>query len=387
MIELCTKKDCTGCGACYNVCPKQAISMKYDVEGFLYPEIDYQLCIECKLCQKSCPILSPIEKHTRVDNPLAVMAKSKALRQKSSSGGMFSILSSWILQQGGVVFGAAWTDGHKVIHRKASDEVELSVLRGSKYLQSDTLFTYKEVKACLKEGKYVLYTGTPCQIAGLYGYLGKTDKTRLYTADLVCHGVPSFRSFQLYLKKLAQKKSVTVADFNNFSFRDIEGWDITPSYKIGQRTFVKNEPIADNLYMMLFLSSRLHRRCCYNCHYTTLERIGDITLADFWGIGDERPFAYDTKQGCSLVLVNSEKGQRLFDDIVCDLNYEKREWSEALVQNHQLHMSSLRPNDRDGVYEYMAEHDYDTIYNHYFNSPYIRLRRFAGKILRKLHLR
>lgn len=387
MIELCSKNDCTGCGACYNVCPKQAISMKSDAEGFLYPEIDHQLCIECKLCQKSCPILTPIEKHSQADKPLAVVAKSKALRQKSSSGGMFSLLSSWILQQGGVVFGAVWTKDNKVVHQKAADEVELSALRGSKYLQSDTALTYKEVKTCLKEGKYVLYTGTPCQIAGLYGYLGKTDKTRLYTADLVCHGVPSARSFQLYLEKLAQKKSVRVTDFNNFSFRNLEGWDITPSYQIGQSILVKNEPVANNLYMMLFLSSRLHRKSCYNCHYTTPERVGDITIADFWGIGDERPFAYDAKQGCSLVLINSEKGQQLFNNITSDLDYDRREWSEALTQNHQLRMSSPRPKDRDSVYEYMLAHDYDKIYNHFFNSPYIRLRRLTGKVLRKLHLR
>ncbi len=387
MIELCSKIDCTGCGACYNVCPKQAISMQYDAEGFLHPEIDHELCIECKLCQKSCPILTPVNKHTRVDGPLAVVAKSKELCQKSSSGGMFSLLASWILQQGGVVFGAVWTSDNRVIHQKATNETELAALRGSKYLQSDTALTYKEVKACLKDNKLVLYTGTPCEIAGLYGFLEKMDKTRLYTADLVCHGVPSALSFQLYLEKLAKKKKVNVADFNNYSFRNLKGWDITPSYKIGENVFVENEPIAKNLYMMLFLTSRLHRKSCYNCRYTTPERIGDITIADFWGIGDERPFAYDTKQGCSLVLVNTGKGQQLFDEITPNLNYDKREWSEALVQNHQLHISSSCPKDRNGVYEYIATHDYDQIYDHYFNTYYIRLRRMAGKILRILHLR
>lgn len=205
MIRLCDKTDCTGCGACYNACPKRSISMEKDVEGFLYPRIDTQTCVECGACQMACPVLTPLDKHRRAEYPLAVVAVSDEIRRKSSSGGMFSLFSSSILSCGGIVYGAAFDKDYRVCHRSARDEKELEPLRGSKYAQSDVELTFREVRESLRVGRDVLYTGTPCQIAGLYRFLGKRDVSRLYTVDLVCHGVPSVKSFQLYLSRLAEK--------------------------------------------------------------------------------------------------------------------------------------------------------------------------------------
>lgn len=386
MIELCAKNDCTGCGACYIACPESAISMRTDAEGFLYPEINHDVCIGCNLCQCVCPVLKPVAKHPKVDGPLAVIAKSEELRMKSSSGGMFSLMASWIFGRGGVVYGAAMNKDYEIYHTKATNEEELNSLRGSKYAQSDTKRTFQEVRQYLKKQVKVLYTGTPCQIAGLYGYLGKMDTTNLYTSDLVCHGVPSSRAFRLYLEKLSQKENLSINEIKNFSFRNLKGWDKNPSFQtVDMKEYVLSA--AKDIYMRLFLSSRLHRYSCYNCQYTTQERVGDITIADFWGIGKQKPFKYDISKGCSLVLLNTEKGRQLFEDISEDLDYEQRDWQEAFKENTQLYAHSVCPKDRAMVYSYLETHAYNEVYDHFFNTPYFRLHRLIGSVLRTLHLR
>lgn len=387
MIRLCDKIDCTGCGSCYNVCPKRSISMEKDLEGFLYPKIDTQTCIECGGCQKACPVLNPLNKHRRAERPLAVVAVSDEIRQKSSSGGMFSLLSSSILSREGVVYGAAFDKEYTVCHRSARNERELALLRGSKYVQSDIRLTFSEVRNLLRTGKEVLYTGTPCQIAGLYRFLGKQDVSKLYTVDLVCHGVPSVKSFQLYLSRLAEKLNMNVNDIEDFRFRELEGWGYAPSFQFAKakgRHLLKPQ---ENLYMRLFLSSRLHRPSCYRCRYATPERISDITIADFWGIGKTKPYGADVFSGCSLVLINSDKGRSLFSCISSTTYSEERDWDEALRYNAQLQTKPPYPKDRDEAFYFLFHYDYDTIYNHFFNSPYLKLRRFIGKFLRILHLR
>ncbi|MGK4226030.1 Coenzyme F420 hydrogenase/dehydrogenase, beta subunit C-terminal domain [Parabacteroides distasonis] len=387
MIRLCDKTDCTGCGACYNACPKRSISMEKDVEGFLYPRIDTQTCVECGACQMACPVLTPLDKHRRAEYPLAVVAVSDEIRRKSSSGGMFSLFSSSILSCGGIVYGAAFDKDYRVCHRSARDEKELEPLRGSKYAQSDVELTFREVRESLRVGRDVLYTGTPCQIAGLYRFLGKRDVSRLYTVDLVCHGVPSVKSFQLYLSRLAEKLNIDVHEIEDFRFRELEGWGYAPSFQFAKAKGRHLLESRENLYMRLFLSSRLHRPSCYHCRYATPERISDITIADFWGIGKSRPYGWDVSSGCSLVLKNTDKGRELFSGLSSAIYSEERDWDEALRNNTQLHTVSPYPKDRDEAFHYLSHYDYDTIYNHFFNTPYLRLRRIAGNLLRRLHLR
>ena len=386
MIHLCEKEICTGCGACHNICPRHAIVMQSDEEGFVYPQINNEFCVSCGLCQSVCPELNPIQKHDFVTHPLAVVAKSEEVAKKSSSGGMFTVLASWVLEHNGFVFGASFDDNLRVTHIKISSISDLDKLRGSKYVQSNILYTYKEVRECLKNKSYVLFSGTPCQIAGLYGFLGKLDITLLFTVDIVCHGVPSIKAFHLYLEKLSLKEHFDLSEIRSFLFRDLHRWNVTPSMQIegyGKRIL----SVDKNIYMLLFLSSRLHRYSCYHCQYACQRRISDITIADFWGIGEKVPFKYDVSHGCSLVLVNSVKGESLFKYISGKINFEERQWEEALNDNSQLHSCSVCPKDRKDVYKYMESHTYEKIFNHYFNTPIVRLRRFVGKIIDFLHLR
>lgn len=359
--------------------------MQADGEGFLHPHIDADKCVDCGRCRKVCPPLNPLHKYPKVEHPIAAINKNHEVLVKSSSGGMFSLLADWIFEHKGVVYGVVMDANHQVYHTAAETVQELVPMRSSKYVQSDTRTVFRSVKENLLANRYVMFTGTPCQVAGLLNYLGKTDCSRLLAVDLVCHGTPSNKMFNVYLQKLAKSLKIKLEDIGRFSFRQEDSWGVMPNLKY------KNGIIQisgkSNLYMRLFLSGRLHRPCCYNCLYATPERIGDITIADFWGIGTQRSFSYDVSAGCSLVLPNSEKGQEVFNELVSELQYELRDWSEAFTYNNQLYEPSKLPNDRDEAINALFHFPLKKAYNKFFNPPMKRLRHFVGSVLRKLHLR
>lgn len=386
MENICKElTDCTGCGACANSCGKSAITMQADSEGFLYPAIDQTKCIDCGLCVRVCPVETPVKKYPQAQSPLAVVSKSESVRAVSSSGGVFSLLSEWVLSLGGSVYGAMFDSEYNLYHAKVESEAELAALRGSKYAQSDVRETYKSVKYDLLSGRTVLYTGTPCQIAGLRNFLGKTDTAKLLTADIVCHGTPSIKMFNVYLEKLANGYRVEKLQLKDFHFRDTEAWGYAPSFSIAEmRKKVKSN--EENAYMLLFLSSRLHRKSCYSCRFTTPERLSDITMADFWGIGSLGKSHIDTTKGCSLVLLNTSKGKFVFEQIKPKIDFEERTWAEALKFNHQLHKQSKLPKDRDAAIRTFFNEPLRVTYIRYFNTPRIRFNRFCGTILRKLKL-
>ncbi|MBE6691704.1 MAG: 4Fe-4S dicluster domain-containing protein [Ruminococcaceae bacterium] len=298
------KDNCTGCGACYNKCPVGAITIKYDNDGFMFPELNDK-CVNCGLCQSACPVLNPLDFHETPPS-FAVWA-SDEIRMKSSSGGMFTLLAEYVIKNNGVVFGAAYTNDFKEVHHIEADNIPaLDALRGSKYVQSDIKETFRNAKRRLDNGKMVLFTGCPCQIAGLYRFLGK-DYDNLYTADLVCHGQNSLKAYQSFLKEFTEGKEI-----ENVNFRDkIQyGWS-TPTVVYLKNGEVKKAPWNESTWNKGFLEGVFNRENCSKCVYARAERISDITLADCWQVHRINP-KFDDRKGTSLVLVNSEKGKDLF---------------------------------------------------------------------------
>lgn len=344
MPSLAELKDCTGCGACANVCAHNAIKLTEGKESFLFPVIDVGKCVDCKLCEKSCPALMQMATSNRIE-PKAFAVWSEIDRRKSSSGGAFSSFARNTISKGGVVFGAAFDD-RLVCHHIHVDAIEgLDALRGSKYVQSNIGLAYKEAKQFLKSGREVLFSGTPCQIAGLYAFL-KRDYPNLLTLDLACHGVPSNAIFQSYISKISTRFA-GYSKIDGFEFRRRDGWGKSPSVSLGG----KLRPIydVDSLYMNAFDACAIFRESCYHCKYAQTQRVGDCSLADFWGIGRYgTPFKYDVLKGVSLVLVNNQKGEEALNGLQ-DTMIEERTLKEALIENHNLRQSSIMPKGRTDI--------------------------------------
>lgn len=328
-IECVSKNACTGCGACYNKCPASAIKMEYDSEGFIFPVVSSS-CIDCGQCKAVCPVLKPIEPYETPES-YAVWA-SDEIRLKSSSGGMFSLLANHVLENGGAVCGAAYTDDYMLVHHVwAESKDELAPLRGSKYVQSDTELTFKQAKKYLDSGRMVLYTGCPCQIAGLYNFLQK-DYDNLITADLVCHGSNSVTAYQSFIKEFSGGNEIEKVDFRD---KVHFTWS-TPQVIYLKNGEVKKAAWSDGAWYKGFLEGVINRNNCYNCPYAKAERIADITLADCWQIHRINP-KFDDRKGTSLVLVNSPKGKKLFKKLKSDMKLcEKVPLSEMRKYNGQL---------------------------------------------------
>lgn len=306
MIVLFDKKEqCCCCAACMNICPTQAITIKADVDGFTFPEINKDLCTECGLCNKVCAFQNiPV----KGDDPIATYAainKNSNILSASASGGVFGALASLVFDQKGVVFGCAYNDILEPEHISIDNLLDLEKIQGSKYVQSDINTTYTEAKRYLENGRYVLFTGTPCQIAGLKSFLGK-DYENLITADLICHGVPSAKFFKGYIKYLEGKLKGRVIDFK---FRDkSKGWGLMGKviYKKGDKILEKFINPKTSYYYDYFLKGYIYRENCYECKYACGSREGDFTMGDYWGIEKVHP-EIETKNGVSVFLINSKK--------------------------------------------------------------------------------
>lgn len=311
------------CEACSNACPVSAISFHTDENGFEYPAINKDRCIECGLCQKVCMTRNGVSFHGVLDAK-AVVLKDIDNLLKSSSGGLFFGLAKQIIDENGVVFGAKTEideDGLRVVHDKAERVIDLASLQGSKYSRSDIGSSYKEAEVFLKGGKKVLFTGTPCQIAGLYNYLGK-DYENLITADVVCHGVPEQKLFRDYLDFLGEQKNGRVVEF---CFRDKKyGWghicgEYVVEKKNGKRKKYKHPSMLSS-YHSLYLKGYTIRENCYECLFAQGDRVSDITMGDYWGIHKIhssflREYKIEPKRGVSCLLLNTTKGKNLFEKV------------------------------------------------------------------------
>lgn len=345
MIELFEiKEQCCGCTACENICPKQAITMENDEEGFLYPKINIEKCVECGLCKHICNFQKREvkDKEINIKEIYAVKHKNESIRLRSTSGGVFTAISDHVFEIGGIVYGAAFDEKMKVCHQRASKKEERDKFRGSKYVQSDLKGTFYEIKNLLKQGKYVLFTGTPCQVDGLRNYLKKENNENLITCDIVCHGTPSPLIFKEYLNFIENKNNDKVI---NYYCRDkINGWHTHTEralYMCGKEDY---KSTSMQIYKTLFFSHNILRPACHTCKYTNLNRCSDITIADFWGIEKSMP-EFDDNKGISLVLLNSEKGKKVFSSIKDDIVFRTSKLEQCLQP--QLQYPSKVANTRN----------------------------------------
>lgn len=322
------KKDCSGCHACMNICPENCITMETDSEGFKYPVVDYDKCIRCGKCVRICPIINKKEVK-REAKAYACINKDEVIREQSSSGGVFTLIAENIIDNGGVVFGAAFDDELELKHCYVECKEDLAKFRGSKYLQSQIGKTYKEAKEFLIKGRKVFFTGTPCQIAGLKSYLEK-DYANLLCADIICHGVPSPAVFKEYLNFCENtfKKKVKRINFRDKS-RGWHNFSMLVSFSSDKRIC---ESTSENIYLKAFLNDVCLRPSCYDCQFKGLNRASDITLADFWGI--EKVFSeIDDDKGVSLIFVNSLEGRNKFNELKDQMIYKEVEINKVLKRN------------------------------------------------------
>lgn len=373
MIDIKDKENCCGCNACMNICPKQAITMEEDKKGFKYPVINKEKCMNCNLCNKVCPMLrnNNIEKKIEV---WAMYNNNIEERIKSSSGGIFTLLAKEVLNKNGVVFGAMFDDKFNVYHSYIEREEDLYKLQGSKYVQSDIGYSYKKTKEFLEEDKIVLFTGTSCQIEGLNNYLNKKYRN-LYTQDIICHGVPSPKVWEKYLKYLKHKNNEKI---NNISFRNKDqGWH---SFKMkvlfDKKIHSKNH--KEDLYMKSFLNNICLRDSCYTCKFKKKYRNSDITLADFWGVDKIAPDMNDDK-GISIVIINSEKGTELFNLIKKQCKYKLANIEEVIKYNSAYVKSVEKNKNREVFFNNLDNLEFDKLIN-----KTIPRTKFYKKIINKL---
>lgn len=334
-INIENKKDCCGCGACLNACPKGAISMKEDGAGFIFPEVDEALCISCGKCKKVC-VLNEKNVGAAEGEPevYAAVFNNGEVLETSSSGGIFTALANAVLESGGAVFGAAWSEDLTLHHICVEDKKDLEKLRGSKYVQSSTETTFAQAKGILDEGRSVCFCGTPCQISGLKSYLGK-EYENLLTLDLVCHGVPSMRMLSDDIKAVSGDKYSSIKDIR---FRDKRyGWAVKGAILTDDERIKYNASTSP--YYYYFLKGEIYRESCYNCRYPSENRQGDITLGDYWGIrgelinklGDINP-----DKGISCILVNTENGKKWFETVKPKLSFAPSSRGDVEKRNGQL---------------------------------------------------
>lgn len=337
---------CTGCGACYQVCPKHAIEMKADDKGFLYPHVELKTCVRCEKCEKVCPV---VERH--VDSILnsptkmafAAKASQENIQLNATSGGFFSTLALQIIQKKGVVYGVAYTPEWEIEHIRVEKKEDLSRLAESKYAQSNVKNTYAQAKEDLDADKYVLFSGTSCQIAGLKMFL-KKEYEKLLLVDVVCHGVPSPKVWEWYINAI-QATFQSKASAVKHRGKDYGGWSWKEQFMridLEDGRYVK-ENIWENSYMKGFLKDIYLRKSCYNCVFKNKEvkRVSDLTIADYWGCEEIEPDFFDGN-GVSLVLINSRKGSNIFEHMD-DLCKKETNMKKALSHNVAVYHSYEKP--------------------------------------------
>lgn len=373
--------ECSGCFLCADICTSKAISIKRDSEGFYKYNIDKKKCSSCGVCVKKCPQLNNKIENKIPDKCYAAYSKDDYILMKSSSGGLFTELAKVILKDSGLVVGAAW-QGNDIRQIFVQSVDELEKLRGSKYLQSNLCGVYKRIKEELVEGRKVLFSGLPCQVAALNNHVKSEN---LFTIDIICHGSPSRKTFDKSLKDRFDKKEIERVDFRN---KD-NGWsnyEICYHFGNGQ---IKSRKHCEDDWFLKYIHNDYLNTSCYKCLFNNLPRMGDITLGDFWGIASvDREFLdKNMDKGISVVILNSAKGQNLFDGIADNIVFKEQKIDEACRHNPRINQGKYNETHKQRREEFFKAYNENKILfrdDTCLIKTYKRFRRFAGRVKRKL---
>lgn len=357
MIKLNDKSDCCGCSACYSVCSHHAIKFEEDQEGFFYPVFNLNLCVDCGLCEKVCPVIH-YKTESKNGNPIIYSAINNNVEQymQSSSGGIFILLCEYIISKGGIVCGAIYDKDFVVKHSFAKTLDECRAFQGSKYVQSDIREIYPKIKTILKDNILVLFSGTPCQIAGLKLYLRK-NYDNLYTVDLICHGVPSPLIFKDYLNFVKGKNIILHINMKSKSKK--KGTTIRFDFLNGKYV---SQTLKTDLWNKLYFGSFIVRPSCHNCQFTHYNRIGDITIGDSWGINKYYPNFHADKM-TSLLFVNTHKGAFLYDRISNQI--DKIEITKEESMQPQLQYPTKKSLEREAFWEDYIKYGFNYVIKKY----------------------
>lgn len=337
MLEFIKKSDeslCCGCKACEQICPKNAIELTPNDEGFFYPELNKEKCIHCRLCEEICPMMNkPLE--NEIKDIYAVQINDQKVLLNSSSGGAFRLLADTVIEKGGYVVGCIWGQGYRPVLEIACSKSQLLPMQGSKYLASDTNNIYMRVEKLLKSDELVLFTGTPCQCAGLINYL-RRDYENLLVADFLCHGVPSQKAFDAYIKQIYKKNKIKDIDTAEYKFRDKTkmGWGIVSSYswKKGKKKYKKYFVGLIDSYDYAFTQGYLNRYSCYSCPFRGKERCSDFTFSDFWGY-DRFYDDLDISKGLSALSINTDKAEEIKNKLINKARIRKTTVEHVAIEN------------------------------------------------------
>lgn len=368
---VCEKNKCTGCFACYNICPKNAILMEENSNGFIYPKIDEEKCIKCGLCKKVCPSINALEKKYPL-KCYAAISKKDNIRKNSTSGGIATTISNIIIDNGGIVYGAAFISECNVEHVRVESKKDVEKLQGSKYVHSYINETYKKVKEDLKTNK-VLFIGTPCQIAGLKKYLNK-EYENLILIDIICHGVPS----QKYLKEEV-KRLIGDINIDRIYFRNGNQYGLYPSKN---NKIINGQDIGESPYSDAFMNGLTLRENCFNCLYAGSKRVSDITIGDFWGLSVDSKFYAEKEKGVSVILINNLKGEKFFNEIQDNFNIEERSTEEAIKGNSQLMHPAPKNRNYIKFQELYPKYGFEESYKK--TTKLVRAKRKIKKILKRM---
>ena len=356
-LENNDKYLCSGCTACQAICPVDAIEMVYDEEGFKYPRINQEKCIDCGACKRVCPNVKK-SSDNNILKAYGVKHKKLEERKTSRSGGAFIAISDYILENGGIVYGCVLNKDFSVSHARATTKEERDLFKGSKYVQSNLDGIILNIKEDLKNGKMVLFSGTACQVAGVRAAIPETIQEKLYCCDLICHGVPStkiYEEFLAYIEKVQGKK------IKEFIFRDKSfGWSVHYETII----FEDGSKISTQYFRNLFLRHNILRPACHKCNYANTHRPADITIADFWGVDELAPEFYD-EIGVSLVIINSEKGDKVFEIAKKDLETIDCSVEDCIKYTYTLNQPTPEAEERKEFWKDYKEKDFADIIEKY----------------------